>query len=209
MRLLYLLTMCLLASCSGACVTTPPKPPVYIDYLTEGQYRATARLIVTCEDGRTVLGSGVAISSTDMITAKHVLVGCPIAEITAVTLDGELDVQVQSVSISADAARLRVTAGKFERWAHTYLGPVPIGAKVCSVGGDGRVQLMRKCGEVFFSNKDITITSIQAVPGNSGGPVFYGAYVVGLVSMGSWHPNHEKVQLYVPVGAFYDILGVQ
>jgi hypothetical protein len=208
MKVLFPLIM-MLASCSGACVTAPPPPPQYKDPLTEGQYLATVRLVVECEDGRTILGSGVAISRTDVITARHVVFACDISSMTAVTLDGELEMRIQSASVTADAARLRAIDGKFQRYAGIYFGHVPVGAVVCSVGGDAHVQLMRKCGEVFAANEERVLTSIPAVPGNSGGPVFYGGYVAGIVSMGAWNPGSEKVQLYVPVGAFYDLLGVQ
>lgn len=206
MKLLFA-SLLLTASCAGACATPPSPAPEFVNQTVERQYYATARIYLTCEDG-VVSGTAVAISPTDLITARHVIVACRFSMLQALTLYGAYELKVVSISVGADVARLRVTSGgKFRNFASWVTAPVPVGSEVCSIGGDGGVPLMRKCGQVFFRDEKIVLSSIPAVPGNSGGPVFLRDRLVGIVSMGSWHPAAEKVQLFVPIVAFEDLLG--
>lgn len=162
------------------------------------RYAQTYRLTVTCAGDRKVGGSGVAVSSTKLMTARHVVLACAVrgwatTSIVAQNETGSYSLAYDGITKGADAARLRVTGDKrFPTWATLSAESPARGEEVCSVGTTPRTPPIEKCGRVFLVAADHIFVSLHVVPGNSGGPIYDSrGHVVALVSAGNWSNGKE------------------
>ena len=185
----------------------------------EDQYRATVRVRVLCAGGKAVEGSGVIVGKRKVLTAAHVADVCGEEHATYWLKDAfgnSHKALLGRYALLTDAASLR-TLSDLPDVAPRMRFEVPgRGARVCSVGGSGPTHLLRKCGEIIQPYGDIRtyadwvvyayITSLCVVPGNSGGPVFYGSKLIGLVVAGRNPWNGECVGLFVPLSYVRGVL---
>ena len=184
----------------------------------EKQYRATVRIETACSDGAKYYGSGVIVGSHKVLTATHVI-QCEDGYGTYKIMDSAGNIYAAEIgheAIITDASSLL---------AHTPLPnakpdlqfTVPgRGSEICSVGGDGRTHLLRKCGEIIEKTGKVIpysdwrvyayATSICIVAGNSGGPVFYNGKVIGLVVASRQPWKEECVGYFVPMSYMKHIL---
>ncbi len=184
------------AGCTGGCASAPKPVPRE----SEGafQYAVTLRISVFCPSPEgyrlTSGGSAVAVAPGKAITAYHVVEdNCAGAVYLALAFDGsEHTVVPTRTAPEADAALLEILDGtSFKRWT----APAPIVPDlddvVCSIGGDFHVSFMKKCGRVNANEPGWIYTSLWTKRGNSGGPVFRGRELIGIVVASFMDPLSE------------------
>lgn len=190
------LVFCLaLMSCAGRF------PPTAMT-LAKSEYAATVRLLVACLNGPKI-GSGVIISNRHVLTAQHVVsceLGSPLV-ISATDYNGKpYLLGVDKEHSVYDVSRLVALDGAtpFKFWARLTSEKPEVGDPACTVGGDDKTFLLRKCGEVIPSSPGIVATNIHSVPGNSGSPVFNDVgYVTGILVRAQWDPTLEFVTVAI------------
>jgi S1-C subfamily serine protease len=164
--------------------------------LAEWQYAVSVRIVVVCPDGTGGVGSGVAVGPARVLTAYHVAAVCDGAQYAVLGYDGKTRPALfHEGDQSADSATLVTGGDKFELYATPSARKLLIDDYVCSVGGDDEIPFLKKCGTVFQLSKDgfLVYTTIPTVRGNSGGPVFHGKELVGIVVAARTHPDHERI----------------
>ncbi len=198
-----LIAFLLLACCAGG-------PRGYVTHSDAVQYRSTVQVIVLCP--WPVLGSGVIVDGSHVITAGHV-VECagdgPMGVMVSTVDDEQIVMSVDGGVDGVDVARLVALEGKpFHDVAPIRKRRLLMGETVCSIGTDGNlVTGIRKCGDVGHVNKEHFSMAIPVVPGNSGGPVFdRRGFLVGIVVAGNWTPGVENFGVGIPVGRFKELL---
>jgi len=178
----------------------------------ERLYSSTVRLAVQCIDGSGGWGSGVAVSTRHVLTARHVIDGCGEAGpwiITASPYGRPLTVEmvVDKIARGGDAARLVVvgTQSPFRDYAAPGMAPVSDGNLVCASVFDPSF-FMYRCGYLVGVSADTLILGFRIVGGNSGGPVFRDGELIGLVVARSVHPDRQHVGFAVPLHQFRELL---
>lgn len=197
----------MIGSCACA-LTTLLSPSIKVDELT---YGASVRIVVICANDDVFGGSGVAISPTQVLTAKHVVSECVPKAIGTRSSDGTIrEVVVDKLSDTVDVARLIIVEGTkpFQFIAKIDTDERRIGEKLCSIGGGSlETYNIRKCGDVAEVGDTTFVTSEMPVPGNSGSGVFdVNGHVVGILIQGSWNPSQEKFMVAVRASAFKDLV---
>lgn len=137
--------------------------------------KATHRVLIVWGPDKEVIGSGsgVAISPTTMLTAKH------IADMVLKNKDAKmvLDDGAVLTFIKADETRdVAVLAGKFDTFIHIGLTKPEIDSEVVAVGypyGQGPVVTEgRVMGYKLFGPNEYMLTTSPISVGNSGGGLF-------------------------------------
>jgi S1-C subfamily serine protease len=185
---LYIGVLLFLTSCATA--------PHYVPPLAEWQYSTTVRVMVVCPDGSGGIGTGVAIGPNRVLTANHVVNACEGIRIAVIGYDTEIrEALLGTFDASADAATLSTGGTPFEHYAKVSRLPLKLDDRVCSVGGDNAVMFMKKCGNVFLLELEghVVYSTIPTVRGNSGGPLFRGNELVGIIVAARTDPNFERV----------------
>lgn len=146
------------------------------------QWTSAVQIHAECIDpftGRSDLymrGSGVVVSSTQILTAWHVVSTTPpICRLRASTTEGDTyALTVDMAAPEADVVRMTID-GTFKNASTPKLGPKPaVGTTVCVLGAIPSRQ--RRCGEAQWTFDvpppgDIEHTAITE-PGNSGGGLY-------------------------------------
>lgn len=200
-----LFALMLVACSSCAAVTAAVNRSKYVDEPTYVEYESSVRILVSCADGGTVIGSGTTVSADTVLTAKHVVEGCDDSggailmrvvtqddEEHTMLLDRKMDGQDVATMIAMEDAPFTV----FPKVATTL--PL-IGETVCWVGGDGDPDMndLRKCAEwTGYQYKlkigDMYFLAGKPAPGNSGSGVFNSrGELLGVLNVGDWDPRHD------------------
>lgn len=201
----------------------------YSDPGTRIAVESSVRIFVVCpvEGGERILGfgSGVAISSNTLITARHVAV--PVHDgispcdsgaeprFRAMMFDGRTVPVYTAKLLTADVALMRVSsqAHPFNVTAKPALRAPIIGESVTLAGGtqasidDVPESFALKRGTVSslikVQDSVCVLVSVHLVPGNSGSAVFTASgEILGIAVMGSWFPTSENYGIAVAVPEF-------
>lgn len=189
--------LALVTACGHVAINLPgPRP--YDSDEHRIMFESSLRIFVACFDGRTIAGSGVAVSPRHVITARHVVAGCTgePASITAVRRDGQtVEVVEDSLAAGIDVARLVAVGGSepFVVHAGVRLTSPMVGEPICTVANDASAtSFLMKCGSIAATAPGKIVAAVHIVPGNSGGPVFdTKAHVIGIWSMGRFDPRMD------------------
>lgn len=205
----------------SGCVSPPKYDSVFYDYTSKVEYTTTVRIAVICKyaDSPSKWGSGTGFLTWNgyVLTAKHLSQCNPKGYIIFVRNENEAaayPAQVDKMSETADVMKLKIISP--DAWVRNVSAAdisrvkVKIGQPVCSVGGDYIDSgWIRKCGEVVGTRSDMIVVSVQAVPGNSGSPLFdVHGRIIGILVAGTWNASAEKTALVVPVYAWEDLLRI-
>lgn len=199
-----------LSACAGSQRYTST---TYDNEVSEIYHKYTVRILTKCPDtGNLMAGSGFLGDNNSVYTAKHVVdCGAYWGLAGVVMHDGQEFLAVMDeVSDRWDTIRLRpimwvrgivlsMAAGQGVR----YVVPVPgkgpvtfegapistripkVGEWICAASGDRNIRFVQvKCGGVFLVLHEGFWSSILAIEGNSGGPIFdQYLNVIGVISM--------------------------
>lgn len=177
-----LAVFCILGACAS-CVSEfsgrPGQSP-------SDQYNSVVKVTVACLDETTptLYGSGFVVSSSEVVTALHV-VTCAIGKPTIWVDPGDGDQRAAVVDVSlpaSDVVRLRVNADLSRWFTPVRVGPEPsVGDRVCWVGVVPVAH--RRCGDITPSHHHGFLwVSGVIIHGMSGGPVFDSSgRVIGVV----------------------------
>lgn len=155
-------------------------PPPYVIPPREGL--ASFRVYVACQsdEGRYAMGSGVAIASDRILTARHVVDVCQrhqqeILFISVLGADRYLrmaKVERGAADTEVDVVKLIVDPG-FLSPAEIHNPIWPSSGTFCMVAGDHEeLTFIRRCGQLAFWDAKYVTFDMEAIPGNSGGGVF-------------------------------------
>lgn len=191
--------------------------PRYNTPATRTTVQSSLRLIGECDGVPVGYGSGVAISATRLITARHVAIGmspdgCNVT-FKAVTFEGvELVVIADSLGPhDSDTATMRIEGpAHFAMWARRALAEPDIGDDVVMYAGrrvyydapQNSFVLKRGMlsGVARMGSHEMLVLSLRCVPGNSGGGVFNDAgELVGILVMTVGEADNEYISLAVPL----------
>jgi hypothetical protein len=190
----------LLVGCGG-CAAAPPTPRPATAFESEGefQYAVTLRVGIFCPDDKGELsltggGSAVAVTPTKAVTAYHVVEGNCEGAVYRVLDHAERQYVANPTRIApeADAAVLELRNGeRFKRWVEPTAVVPRLDDVVCSIGGDFYVLFMKKCGRVNRNDPGTIYSSIWTKRGNSGGPLFRGRQLIGIIVAARMDPLAE------------------
>ncbi len=198
----------------SACEACAAAPVPRLNYSTNVEYvthESSVRILMYCLDGSGTIGSGTAVSSDVIITARHVVNGCGaagVAKAVAITLDGiEHQMITSRVSDTVDVATMvSLEVSPFKVWARLAWHMPGLGDQVCWVSGDGMEQNRgyKKCGYYggprIGADDGYDIVSGKPAPGNSGSGVFNSrGELVGVLVVGRWFPTYDFLTGIVPV----------
>ena len=200
MRLVALFCVLLTAACSS-CAGVSTRPVEYASVAAAIRDRSSVRIIAECADGRTKLGSGVAVSSRHILTADHVT-WCDEAEAfgyTVVLFDGSTATMIldRRAGSGVDTALL-VAAGfehPFRTWASVGAAPRK-DDQLCYTAGDGHLAVRTThCGPYtsFTAGGEVLdVVAVHGAPGNSGAGIFneFGE-LVGILYAGAFRPGYD------------------
>lgn len=200
-----------------ACSAHAPKPanpiPPFLSIPIQQERDSTYRVMTICMDERWGMGSGVAVSEEQLITARHVADWCETHSSTlqlfaiigtdGLARQGTLVAHAQS---GTDVSLLNVYPPMPTHLPVRVTPPSP-GEKFCMIGGDLSIlRIVRRCGVARFFTPEWVGLSIPAVGGNSGGPLLdRDSHVAGVVR-GWVKIGNEFFMLMIPVSLWADLL---
>lgn len=186
--------------------------PEYPNMKAATAFKSVVKITTVCPDGAAHGGTGVAITTRYVITARHV-VDCNQNE--PVTIVAERDdgwkIRValeRYANNEADVALLIVngTGKPFEYFSRPDLTPPKIGDEFCTITARP-FNGVKKCGFVSASSSTMTIVALRGFPGNSGSPLFDSAgQVRGILFAGTLEPTMEPIILATPTSAWWNLM---
>jgi len=175
---------------------------------------SSVRILAYCGPSKRLdsVGSGVAVSPKEVISARHVAVACqgsptPDWVIYEALLDNGDTYELATDRMAnedTDVVRFTVVGMRtLPRWTELATYQPRVGQRVTIYAGAGVAtedrkeagfwSFMLKFGVVSHTYKDVVVISTHGVPGNSGGAIFDDdGRVIGIISSGVWHFAHEN-----------------
>lgn len=199
-----------IAACSSCAY--PPPHPRYANYQAQVMTESALRIIVKCDGAPIGVGSGVAISPSRVLTARHVAEIKPtdcagVISFVGLLYDGRtvpLSVEHYAAN-NVDAARMKTGTPMFTVYARPASGVPMIGDYICTMSGGGPdgawygellwfQPFLMKCGIVSQVTDSIVVAGgWNPVGGNSGSGMFdVRGRLVGILTEAERDSRSEK-----------------
>lgn len=211
MRLWALFAALAVFFCTCTCGPRPSlKAPIVV---LPPEASSVYRITIVCSDDTYVMGTAWAISSTEAITARHVIEWCqrnktePKFFLASDSVGNLHTIKLDMLARDGtDAVRL-IADPPFTTWLNVRNLRPTENEELCLLAGDGYEKtLIHRCGKPVFYTQDWIALSIKVIGGNSGGPLLtLDARVVGIVK-GSVQLGGTIYLMMVPSDMWSDLV---